>query len=168
MEWGLNIIAIVLAFIPVCAVISFIWFTHNFDSGNHIMQEMSKPIQPKTKFVKSYFDRSNSPYGGRVTALTAKPLLNIFYPELTEIHQPLSGQIATYKEVLQNLYYPVDYGVEISHLIDIYSAFGIDAIEQVFLGKVTHRNRNLGSLIPTAESVTNIIIDKAYRQGKLH
>lgn len=122
-------------------------------------------IQPKTKFVKSYFDRSHTPYGGRVTELTAKPLLSVFYPELTQIHQPLSGQVATYKEVLQYLKYPVDYGVEISHLIDIYKSFGIDSIEQVFLGKVGHRNRNLESLIPTAESVTNIIMDKAFEHG---
>jgi len=123
--------------------------------------------QPKVKFVKSYFDRSTTPYGGRVTELTAKPLLNVFYPELTQIHQPLSGQIATYPEVLQNLYYPIDYGIEIAHLIDVYQAFGINAIEQVFLGKIGHRNRNLESLIPTAESVTNIIVDKAYDSGKI-
>ncbi len=123
--------------------------------------------QPKTKFVKSYFDRSHTPYGGRVTELTAKPLLKIFYPELTSIHQPLSGQVATYKDVLKYLEYPVDYGIEISHLIDIYHSFGIDSIEQVFLGKVGHRNRNLESLIPTAESVTNIIMDKAYSHDLL-
>ena len=155
-------------FVTDCDIICYI-DADLFTINPSYVESLVRPLmlQPKTKFVKSYFDRSHTPYGGRVTALTAKPLLNIFYPELTEIHQPLSGQIATYKEVLQNLYYPVDYGVEISHLIDIYSAFGIDAIEQVFLGKVTHRNRNLGSLVPTAESVTNIIIDKAYRQGKL-
>jgi glucosyl-3-phosphoglycerate synthase len=127
----------------------------------------SLTLKPNTKFVKSYFDRSHTPYGGRVTELTAKPLLKIFYPELTSIHQPLSGQVATYKDVLENLEYPVDYGVEISHLIDIYNTYGIDAIEQVFLGKVGHRNRNLESLIPTAESVTNIIMDKAFSNGLL-
>jgi len=140
-----------------------------FNISPEFIDKLVEPLikQTNTKFVKSYFDRSHTPYGGRVTELTAKPMLNIFYPQLSQIHQPLSGQVACYAEVLQHLKYPQDYGVEVSHLIDIYHSFGIDAIDQVFLGRIVHRNRNLESLKPTATSVANIIVDKAYEHGHI-
>ena len=153
-------------FVTDCDIVCYI-DADLFTITQSYVETLVSPLmtQAKIKFVKSYFDRSHTPYGGRVTELTAKPLLNVFYPELTQIHQPLSGQIATYRDVLKYLHYPTDYGVEISHLIDIYHSFGIESIEQVFLGRVGHKNRNLESLTPTAQSVANIIIDKAHQHG---
>lgn len=84
--------------------------------------------------------------GGRVTELTARPLLNLWYPELDGIFQPLSGTIAVYAKVLRELHFLTGYGVEIGHLIEYYRRWGIDGLAQSELGEILHRNQPLEAL----------------------
>ena len=71
--------------------------------------------------------------GGRVTELTARPLLNLFYPELSGIVQPLSGEYAGRREALEKAVFFSGYGVETGLLIDIFEQFGLRSIAQVDL-----------------------------------
>lgn len=116
-------------------------------------------------FVKSTFDRGKD--WGRVTKLTAKPLLDVFYPDLNFIEQPLSGQVGMKKSLQQQLETPASYGVEISHLIQYYSLYGLSHITQVDLGKIDHRHRQLDDLALTAQEVAKTILYHAYKDGKI-
>ena len=71
--------------------------------------------------------------GGRVTELTARPLLNLFYPELAAIRQPLAGEIAARRELLERLPFVTGYGVDVALLLDAYRSAGLDALAQVDL-----------------------------------
>ena len=84
--------------------------------------------------------------GGRVTELTARPILKLLYPELSHIRQPLGGEYAIRREVAQAMPFEIDYGVEIGLLIDIARTYGVDSIAQAELGVRTHRNRPLTEL----------------------
>ncbi|MDQ3939910.1 MAG: glucosyl-3-phosphoglycerate synthase [Actinomycetota bacterium] len=79
--------------------------------------------------------------GARVTEIAARPLLHLFYPELTGVIQPLSGEYAGYRVVLEELPFFTGYGVDIGLLIDFAERFGVDRIGQVDLGRRVHRNR---------------------------
>ncbi len=79
--------------------------------------------------------------GGRVTELVARPLLNLWWPELAGVAQPLSGEWAARRSLLEELALPVGYGVEIAVLIDTAQRHGIDAIAQVDLGKRGHSHQ---------------------------
>ncbi|CAB4665021.1 unannotated protein [freshwater metagenome] len=84
--------------------------------------------------------------GGRVTELTARPILKLLYPELSHIRQPLGGEYAIRRDVAQAMPFEIDYGVEIGLLIDIARTYGVDSIAQAELGVRTHRNRPLTEL----------------------
>lgn len=108
------------------------------------------------KYVKAFYDRplamSNvvrPSGGGRVTEILVRPLFSLFFPELAAIIQPLSGEYAVRREVLEAIPFPIGYGVETSHLIDIYHIWGMEAFSQTDLGKRIHRNqatRDLGKM----------------------
>lgn len=116
-------------------------------------------------FVKSTFDRGEE--WGRVTKLTAKPLIELFYPDLLFIEQPLSGQVAMKKTLAHQLEFPARYGVEISHLIQYYNMYGLSHISQVDLGDLKHRHRKLNDLELTAQEVAKTILFHAYRDAKI-
>lgn len=111
--------------------------------------------------VKGAFDRpfkvgSQPPIahgGGRVTELTARPLLNLHFPLLTGFIQPLAGEIAARRELLEALPYPVGYGVEIAMLIDALGLVGLDALAQSRLGTRLNQHQPLRSLGPMAYAV---------------
>ena len=84
--------------------------------------------------------------GGRVTALTARPLLRLLHPELAHIQQPLGGEYAVRRRVAVQVPFEVDYGVEMGLLLDIARLTGAASIEQVDLGPLGHRNRPLAEL----------------------
>jgi len=84
--------------------------------------------------------------GGRVTELTARPILKLLYPELAHIRQPLGGEYALRRDVALAMPFEVDYGVEMGLLIDIARTYGVDSIAQADLGIRTHRNRPLTEL----------------------
>ena len=98
--------------------------------------------------------------GGRVTELTARPLLKLLYPELAHIRQPLGGEYAVRRDVAMATPFEVDYGVEMGLLIDISRAYGVNSIAQVDLGARTHRNRPLSELHEQAIQVMRAALSR--------
>lgn len=84
--------------------------------------------------------------GGRVNELTARPLLNVFFPELAAVRQPLSGEVAFRRDAIAELPFCTGYGTEIQLLIDAYKRFGLDAIAQSDLGERINAHQPLQSL----------------------
>ncbi len=112
--------------------------------------------QSEIKYVKAFYDRPlalsqgiRPTGGGRVTEILVRPLFSLFFPELTAIIQPLSGEYAVRREVLERIPFPIGYGVETSHLIDVYYEYGLEAFAQTDLDKRVHRHqetRDLGKM----------------------
>jgi glucosyl-3-phosphoglycerate synthase len=106
------------------------------------------------KFCKAFYDRPISigknrmrpTGGGRVTELVVRPLFSLFFPELTQIIQPLSGEYAGFREVFENIPFPIGYGIETSMIIDIYRKWGLDVMAQVDLDRRIHRNQDTKAL----------------------
>ena len=105
------------------------------------------------QFVKGFYRRPiktgaglQSGRGGRVTELTARPLLNLFYPELSGIIQPLSGEYGGRREVLEKLIFTSGYGVETSLLIDVYEKYKLSSIAQIDMVERVHNNQALHEL----------------------
>ncbi len=84
--------------------------------------------------------------GGRVTELLARPYLNLHFPELAGFRQPLAGEIAATRELLERIPFPVGYGVEIAMLIDVLRAVGLERMAQVDLGTRQNRHQPLADL----------------------
>jgi glucosyl-3-phosphoglycerate synthase len=84
--------------------------------------------------------------GGRVTELTARPLLNLWYPELGGLFQPLAGTVAARAGVLRDLHFVTGYGIEIGHVIEYVHKWGIEGLAQSELGEIMHRNQPLEAL----------------------
>ncbi|WP_019874867.1 glucosyl-3-phosphoglycerate synthase [Sporichthya polymorpha] len=108
---------------------------------------------PDVALVKGLYDRpltnggSVLPAGGgRVTELVARPLLNLHWPELAGVVQPLAGEYAARRELLEQLPFPCGYGVEIALLVDTLALRGLDAIAQVDLGSRHHRHQDDAAL----------------------
>jgi glucosyl-3-phosphoglycerate synthase len=105
--------------------------------------------------------------GGRVTELTARPLLNLFYPELGAVQQPLAGEIAARRELLEQLPFVTGYGVDIALLIDAYGEVGLDAIAQVDLDVRQNAHQPLRELGPMAHAVLRAVASRLQREGRL-
>ena len=86
-------------------------------------------------------DGSASTEGGRVTELVARPLLSLWWPELSGVVQPLAGEWAARRELMESLSIPLGYGVELSTLLDTAATRGLDAIAQVDLGSRGHKHQ---------------------------
>jgi glucosyl-3-phosphoglycerate synthase len=115
-------------------------------------------------FVKGFYDRplgEGGNGGGRVTELVARPLLAILFPDLAPIVQPLAGEYAGRRDVLEQLPFVQGYGVDIGLLIDVCRRYGPSAIAQVDLGTRLHRNRPLDQLSPQAMSVLQTALRRA-------
>ena len=98
--------------------------------------------------------------GGRVTELTARPLLNLFYPELSGVIQPLSGEYGGRREALERAIFFSGYGVETGLLIDIYERYGLNAIAQVDLLERIHHNQHLEALGKMSFAIIQTVIRK--------
>lgn len=107
------------------------------------------------RLVKGHYrrDLDGDVGGGRVTELTARPLLTALAPELADVRQPLGGEYAARCDSLAPLRFPVDYGVEISLLMQVADRWGRGAVSEVDLGARRHRNRPLKELAPMAHQV---------------
>ena len=101
--------------------------------------------------------------GGRVTELVARPVLALLFPQLTSIVQPLGGEYAGRRELLEQLPFVEGYGVDVALLIDIARDFGTDVIAQVDLGTRSHRNRPLDELSPQATAILQTVLERAGR-----
>ncbi|WP_406861705.1 glucosyl-3-phosphoglycerate synthase [Streptomyces sp. HUAS MG47] len=99
---------------------------------------------PDVEFVKAMYDRplGDAPgQGGRVTELVARPLLNLHWPQLAGFVQPLGGEYAARRTLLERLPFPVGYGVELGLLVDALHTVGLDALAQVDVGVRKHRHQ---------------------------
>jgi len=106
--------------------------------------------------------------GGRVTELTARPVINLFYPELSGLLQPLSGEYAGRRELLEQLPFFTGYGVEIGMLIDILESFGLNRIAQVDLGSRVHRNQELFDLSKMAFAILQVALKRLGDRHRMH
>lgn len=109
--------------------------------------------EPRLQYVKGYYQRPivedgilKEGGGGRVTELVARPLLNLFFPELSGLIQPLSGEYAGRRSLLETIPFFTGYAVEIGHLIDATERVGIEGLGQVDLERRIHRNQELEGL----------------------
>jgi glucosyl-3-phosphoglycerate synthase len=127
--------------------------------GPHFVTGLLGPMLqlPQVQLVKGFYDRpllaagvEDSLFeGGRVTELVARPLLALRWPGLGGVVQPLAGEWAIRRELLEQLPVPTGYGVELGVLVDTYQRLGVDAIAQVDLGRRAHSHqplRDLGSM----------------------
>lgn len=127
-----------------------------------LVERMTLPlITGEADFVKARFQRS----GGRVTSLTAKPLLRTYFPELTGFDQPLSGIMAARRSLLQTLRFENDYGVDIGLLID--AARAKARLSEVDVGEIKHDSHPLSFLEDMATQVARTILGRAACCGRL-
>lgn len=119
--------------------------------------------EPTIEFVKGHYHRpeNGGTGGGRVTELLARPLLSQFFPFLTQVAQPLAGEYAGRRSLLERLPFVVGYGVDVALLIDAWREVGDAGVAQVDLGVRHHRNRTLAELGPQAMAVSQAILDRA-------
>jgi len=115
-------------------------------------------------FVKGFYER---PYegrpgeGGRVTELMARPLISVFFPHLADLVQPLSGECASSREVLESIPCVGGYGVDLGLLVDVTEKFGNGGLVQCDLGTRVHRNRPLSDLGPQALAILQAGLNRA-------
>jgi glucosyl-3-phosphoglycerate synthase len=105
--------------------------------------------------------------GGRVSALTARPLLTMFYPELAAIRQPLAGEIAARRDLLVRLPFATGYAVEVAMLIDAYREVGLDGLAQVDLDVRFNEHQSLSQLSGMAWDVLGAVTARLEREGRL-
>ena len=130
--------------------------------------------QPRIQYVKGFYkrpikegDKLISEGGGRVTELMARPFFNLFFPELSGIIQPLSGEYAGRRSLLESVPFFTGYAVETGLLIDILDAVGLAAIGQVDLERRIHRNQPLGNLSQMAYVILHAAIRKLEERHRI-
>jgi glucosyl-3-phosphoglycerate synthase len=146
------------------------------DFGPHFPCGVLGPVvfEEGVEYVKGFYRR---PFksgaviapdgGGRVTELTARPLLDVFYPELAACRQPLAGEIAARRSLLERLPWATGYGVEIAQLIDVYREVGLGAMAQVDLDVRQNTHQPLSALAPMAATVVKVVAERLAREGRL-
>ncbi len=128
------------------------------------------------KFTKAFYDRPiaiskdeiRPTGGGRVTELVIRPLFSLFFPELTQIMQPLSGEYAGFREIFEQIPFPIGYGVETSMILDIYQKWGMEVMAQVDLEKRVHRNQDTKALGRMAFAIMKTFIKRKISRGLIH
>jgi glucosyl-3-phosphoglycerate synthase len=131
--------------------------------------------EPEVSFVKGFYRRplaeggtAPGEGGGRVNHLMARPALELFYPELAGVRQPLAGEVAARRELLDQLPFATGYGVEIAMLIDAWRTVGLEGMAQVDLEEHRNRHQALSALTPMAATVLTTIVQRLRREGRLH
>jgi glucosyl-3-phosphoglycerate synthase len=126
---------------------------------------------PEVHYVKAFYDRPiaysgvlRPTGGGRVTEILIRPLFSLFYPELAAILQPLSGEYAGRRSILEQIPFPVGYGVETSMLIDIYQKLGLYAFAQTDLDQRVHRNQETIALGRMAFGILRTFMSRLQRE----
>ncbi|HEY6959986.1 MAG TPA: glucosyl-3-phosphoglycerate synthase [Candidatus Limnocylindria bacterium] len=129
-------------------------------------------LRPEIHFVKAFYQRPinvggemQATGGGRVTELAARPILNLFFPELSGLVQPLSGEQGGRRALLEQLCFFTGYGVETGLLIDTLQRAGIDAIAQVDMKQRIHRNQSLLALSKMSFEILQVALR---RVGEAH
>jgi len=127
-----------------------------------VIESMAAPIlNDNADFVKAKFSRA----AGRVTVLTAKPLIRTYFPELRQFDQPLSGIMAARKSLLEQLTFENDYGVDVGLLID--ASLARARLAEVDIGSLEHRSHSLQDLGEMATQVARALLERAARAGRL-
>jgi glucosyl-3-phosphoglycerate synthase len=126
--------------------------------GSHFVTRLLEPLltDPAIGFVKGYYRRplhGDATGGGRVIELMARPVISALFPHLAGFVQPLAGEYAGRRALLETVPFVEGWGVEIGLLIDLVANFGIDVIAQVDLDVREHRNRPLEELGPQAMAI---------------
>lgn len=124
-------------------------------------------VSPQVQYVKGFYrrplrvgDKLQAGGGGRVTELVARPMLNLFFPELSGVIQPLSGEYAGRREALERVPFFHNYAVETGLLIDVLGQFGLSAIAQVDLKERIHHNQPLGALSKMSHVIIQAIFER--------
>jgi glucosyl-3-phosphoglycerate synthase len=146
------------------------------DFGAHFVCGLLGPLlyRPEISFVKGSYRR---PFrigetvfpdgGGRVTELTARPLLNLFYPDLAGVEQPLAGELAARRELLEQLPFVTGYGVDVALLLDAYRVVGLAGLAQVDLDVRQNAHQPLRDLGPMAHAVLRAVASRLEREGRV-
>jgi glucosyl-3-phosphoglycerate synthase len=117
------------------------------------------------ELVKAFYDRPlldvSAAGGGRVTELAARPLLNAYFPELAGVVQPLAGEYAARRGLLETLPFAAGYGVETGLLIDTLATRGLDVVAQVDLGQRTHGHQDTAALGRMAAAIVHTVLERA-------
>jgi glucosyl-3-phosphoglycerate synthase len=129
---------------------------------------------PGTRFVKATYRR---PFrvggeevpggGGRVSQLTARPLLAAFYPDLAGLTQPLAGEVAGARDLFEQIPFSTGYAVETAMLLDLRELIGADSMVQVDLGERRNPHQPLEALRPMADAVLGAVAQRLRREGRL-
>ena len=130
-------------------------------------------LNDNIKYAKAFYDRPiaigkskiRPTGGGRVTELVVRPLFSLFFPDLTQIIQPLSGEYAGCREILEQIPFPIGYGVETSMIMDIYAKWGLDVMAQVDLERRIHRNQDTKALGKMAFVILKTFINRKSKLG---
>ena len=147
------------------------------DFGAHFATGLIGPLVcvGGVEFVKGFYrrpfktaeDQVAPTGGGRVTELTARPLLAAFYPELAGVRQPLAGEFAARRELLERMAFCTGYAVDIGLLVDAYAEVGLAALAQVDLDVRQNRHQRLEDLAPMAAAVLGALTARLRRDGRL-
>lgn len=142
----------------------------DFDPG--FVPKLVAPLlhDPVIGYVKAFYHRplGDAPEGGgRVTEICARPLINRFFPDLAGFIQPLSGEAAGRRELLERVPFLSGYAVEIGLLIDILAAAGLDAMAQVDLGTRRHANQSTEALGKMAYEITHAVLRRSQGDGSV-
>ncbi len=142
--------------------------------SEHFLTGLLGPLvcEPQVSFVKAFYRRplaiGESPEGGgRVNHLLARPALALFYPQLANVRQPLAGEVAVRRGLLERVPFATGYGVEIAMLIDVWREIGLEGIAQVDLEEHHNRHQPLSALTPMALTVLATIARRLEREGRL-
>ncbi|WP_328307977.1 glucosyl-3-phosphoglycerate synthase [Actinomycetospora sp. NBC_00405] len=129
---------------------------------------------PGVAFVKGFYHRPligdgtvDVDGGGRVSELVARPLLNLAWPQLAGFVQPLAGEFAARRELLEAIPFVTGYGVELGMLVDVLDRVGLDAMAQVDLGVRVHRHHDLQTLGRMSAQIQLAASARLARQGTL-
>jgi glucosyl-3-phosphoglycerate synthase len=138
------------------------------DFGPRFVVGLLGPLltNPDVEFVKGFYDRPtdvSAHGGGRVTELAARPAISLLFPHLASIVQPLAGEYAGRRGLLERLPFVQGYGVDLGLLIDIAELEGTGVLAQVDLGTRRHRNRTLDELGPQALAVLQTALRRSDR-----
>ena len=130
--------------------------------------------RPEVGYVKSFYNRplcndeaDRAFGGGRVTEILIRPLFSLYFPELTALIQPLAGEYAVRREILEQLAFPVGYGVETAHLIDVYALGGLGVFAQTDMEERRHRSRTNQELGKTSFAILQVIGRRLRERGIL-
>jgi glucosyl-3-phosphoglycerate synthase len=137
--------------------------------GAHFATGLLAPLLAgEADFVKGFYRRplgDDPEGGGRVNHLMARPALRVFFPGLADVRQPLAGEVAATRALLERLPFATGYGVEVAMLIDAYRAVGADRLAQVDLGVHHNAHQSLQALSGMAETVLRVIAQRAGIEG---